>query len=498
MRRAALLLAALSLAGPGVDRLGAQDVGTPAARGPQSRAREAARDAAMPQAAGFWRMLDDPVLDRLVAEALSANPDLGAVEARVAGARAERFQSVLDLAPVVTASGGYTRQRISGASFPGLDGRLPDQEFWEAGVLMSWELDAFGRLRRTLEGRSALADAATEDVRDTRVLLAAEVAERYFRLLGDEDRLAVARRNAENQRRTLDLTIERLEGGQGTAVDMERARAQLSATLAAIPALESSIAAARHRIAVLVGREPGAEIEALADVGTPAEIRDAAEIGDPRELEAPGATTRLPSLPVDLAIPEVDALVRRRPDILGAERRLMASAAFVGAARAEYLPRVTIGGAAGYTAGAFDDIGGSGTWRYAVGPVISWPLFDLGRVKAKVDAAESEESAAERRYRATVLRALEEVETSLVAYRRARERLEHLEGAAVASERATELARLRFEGGAADFLEVLDAERTQLENQDRLSAGRTEAATALVVVFRALGGAWPGEGDGSP
>ncbi|MGH7540330.1 MAG: TolC family protein, partial [Gemmatimonadota bacterium] len=344
----------------------------------------------------------------------------------------------------------------------------------EAGVQMSWELDAFGRLRRSLEGRSALVDAAREDVRDTRMLLAAEVADAYFRLRGDQDRLAVARRNAANQRQTLDLTIERLEGGQGTAVDSERARAQLSTTLAAIPALESSMAASRHRIAVLVGREPGAHIEALEAAVTPVE------------------------LPEELVIPDADSLVRKRPDVLGAERRLAASAAFVDAARAEYLPRVTIVGGAGYTAGAFDDLGDSGTLRYAIGPVISWPLFDLGRVKAGVDAAESEESVAQRRYQGAVLRALEEVETSLVAYHRARERLEYLEDAAVASERATELARLRFAGGATDFLEVLDAERTQLENQDRLSGGRTEATTALVAVFRALGGAWPEGTGGSP
>jgi multidrug efflux system outer membrane protein len=165
----------------------------------------------------------------------------------------------------------------------------------------------------------------------------------------------------------------------------------------------------------------------------------------------------------------------------------------VGSAKAEYLPRFSLQGGAGYTAEAFDAIGDSGTFRYGVGAVVEWPLFDLGRVKARVDAAQAEEAEVRELYANTVLEAREEVETSIVGYNMARERLKHLADAADASERATELARLRFESGATDFLEVLDSERRLLEAQDGLSAGRTEAATALVDVFRAFGGVWPEE-----
>lgn len=416
----------------------------------------------------LWRALGDTTLERLVTDALAANPDLRAADARVRAARALRTTARLDLRPSVTASGGYTRQRVSSALVPGAGGSLPDQDLWDAGVRMSWEVDVFGRGRRTLRGRGALVDAAEEDVRDVRVLLAAEVARAYFDLRGAQDRLSVALRNAENQRRSLQVTRVRLEAGRGTGLDTERAQAQLSSTLAAVPVQQAAIAAAQHRIGVLLGRAP-------ASVAT----------------ELDGAAP-LPPLPVLRPAAEPGALARLRPDVRVAERQLQAQAAFVSAARAESLPRFSVGGVAGFTSGSLDGLGGSGTPRYAIGPVVSWPLFDLPRVRAGVAAARAGEAEAAARYDQAVLRAMEEVETSAVAYTRAREALVHLEEAAAASERATALARLRYEEGGTGFLEVLDAERTQLEAQDRLSAGRTEAAQGLVAVYRALGGRWPG------
>jgi outer membrane protein TolC len=150
-----------------------------------------------------------------------------------------------------------------------------------------------------------------------------------------------------------------------------------------------------------------------------------------------------------------------------------------------------VGATAGYTGSTFESLGDEATKRYAIGPVVTWPALNLGRVKAGVDAARANEAAARARYQATVLRALEEVETSLVAYRKARERLDALDDAARASARAADLARRRFEEGASDFLQVLDAERTLLEAEDRRALGRTEASTGLVGVYRALGGTWP-------
>jgi NodT family efflux transporter outer membrane factor (OMF) lipoprotein len=326
-------------------------------------------------------------------------------------------------------------------------------------------------VRRSVRGRAALADAAQEEVRDVRVLLTAEVADAYFELRGAQDRLAVARRNAENQRGTLDLTLRRLEGGRGTELDSERARAQLSTTLAEVPTLEAAVDAARYRLGVLTARD--AASLGIGDSVAPPTL--------PTDVAAAGSRGAADSL--------VRAIVHRRPDVRGAEQQVAARAAFVGAARAEYLPRLSIGGASGYTSSALDRFGNVGTPRFAIGPVVSWPALDIGRVRAGVDAARAGEEEARAAYEGAVLRAVGEVETSLSAYRRSRERLAQLDAAAAASARAAELARLRFTEGASDFLQVLDAERTLLDAQNRRAVGHAEATARLVAVYRALGGA---------
>jgi len=416
----------------------------------------------------FWKSLGDTTLTRLVNAAVKSSYDMAAARARLSGARAERTRTALDFAPTVTAAASYTRQRLASASFPGnFTASFPDQNVWDAGLQLSWELDVFGRIRKSTQGQGALIGAAEENVADAQVLLSAELAGAYFDLRGAQDRLQVARRNAENQQHTLDVTLQRLEAGRGNEFDSERARAQLNSTLAGIPTLESSIAAIEHRIAVLVGR-PATGLDA-----------DGAE------------RIAMPALPDSIVVPSPDIVVRRRPDVRSAERGLAASNAFVGAAKAEYLPRISIGGGAGYVGNSWDALSNSNTPRYAIGPVISWPALNLGRVKAGVDAARAQEAEAEAYYRKTQLQASEEIASTVVAYNKARQSLEYLQAAANASERAAGLARLRFDEGASDFLQVLDAERTMLEAQDRLATGRTAATTSLVALYRALGGAMP-------
>jgi multidrug efflux system outer membrane protein len=428
------------------------------------------QDRELTPSVAFWRTLGDTTLQRLVGEVVKSNDDVIAARARLRGARAARLDAALDFAPTVTATASYTRQRLSSVGFPGGFGGgsvFPDQNVWDAGLQLSWELDVFGRIRKSTQGRGALISAAEEDVQDLQVLLTAELAVAYFDLRGAQDRLQVARRNAENQQHTLEVTVQRLDAGRGNAFDSERARAQLNSTLAGIPTLEASIAAVQQRIAVLVGRQ-------------------AAELAD-----TTGGRASMPNLPASVVVPSADAVVRLRPDVRSAERQLAAGSAFVGAAKAAYLPRISIGGGMGYVSNTFQSLGNSNMPRYAIGPVISWPALNLGRVKAGVDLARAQEAEAEAYYRKTRLQAHQEIETSVFAYNKARESLEYLEAAAGASERAAALARLRFDEGATDFLQVLDAERTMLEAQDRLAAGRTAATTGLVAVYRALGGALP-------
>jgi outer membrane protein, multidrug efflux system len=413
----------------------------------------------------FWKRLADTTLERLVGEVVKSNHDVAAAEARVRGARAARTQTALDFAPTVYATASYTRQRYASASFPGNVGgstAFPDQTVWDAGLQLSWELDLFGRIRKSTQGKNALVGAAEEDVRDLHVLLSSELAINYFELRGEQDRLRVARKSAENQQHTVDVTLQRLQAGRGSEFDYERARTQLNATLAAIPALEASVRTIEHRIAVLIGHEVTG-------------------------LEQSSDAYASPALPDSVQVPNADVAVRRRPDVRSAERELAAGNAFVGASKAEYLPRITVGGAAGYVGTSFDALSNSNTPRYAIGPVVSLPL-NVGRVKAGVDQARAQQAEADAYYRKTELQAREEIATSVVAYNKARQSLDYLEAAATASERAATLARLRYEEGASDLLQVLDAERTMLATQDRLAAARTAARNGLVTLYRAMGG----------
>jgi len=413
--------------------------------------------------ADHWRRLGDTTLDRLMDQALRANQEIRLIEARVRGARAFRLAAGLDLAPTVTFAGGYSRQRLPRSVASAGPGTFPDQDIWDGGVDASWELDLFGRLRNGYKAQGGFVAAAQEDLRDVQTVLLADLARAYFDLRGAQEQLDVARRNGANQRRTLEVTRQRLDAGRGTAFDTERAQAQLSFTLATVPGLEARVAAAQHEIGVLVGRAPATVAGELA------------------------ASAPLPALPATIDIANPDSVVRRRPDVMAAERRLGAERALVRSARADYLPRVTLAGSAGFSATTFDSLGDRGSFRYAVGPVVTWPLLNLGRVKAGVDASRARRDEAEARFELTVLQAQQEVESALIRYRSAQARVVQIEAAAVASERAAELARLRFTEGAADFLQVLDAERTQLEAQDQLAQARTDAATAYAALYRAVG-----------
>jgi len=416
--------------------------------------------------AAFWTQFGDATLDRLIDEALAANHDLRIALAHLVEARADRHHSQFDLAPTVTASGGYTKQEFPAVSSP--TGTTFNQQFYDAGFDAFWELDFFGRIRRNIEAKSAQVEGAEASLRDAQVSVTAEVARTYFELRGEQARFAVTWRNVENQRATLQLTQARLEAGRSTELDTARAQAQLSATLTTIGPLEAAIARSIHRLSVLTGQQP----EALRDLLAP-----------PREL---------PQLPMITAIGDPAGLLRRRPDIRVAERQLAASTALVGAAIADYFPKVTFTGNFSYAAAVPSQLGTSASRGYVIGPGITWAAFDLGRVRAEVTGSRARADAALAGYEQTVLRALEETENALITHARTRDSLTDAAAAAASSQTAARIARTRYEGGLVDFLDVLDAERTQLVDEDRLAQSRTDAATSLVAVYKALGGGWQG------
>ncbi len=415
----------------------------------------------------WWRGFSDERLNRLVELAIAGNYDLRIAMARLREARALRSETRFDLFPIVTSETSFTKQRLSEVLAPPPEER--DVDFFSTGFDMTWELDFFGRVRRSIEARSAEVGAAEATRRDVIVSLLAEVARNYFELRGTQHQLEVALRNAANQQQTLDLTIALLEGGRGTELDTSRARAQLNSTLAIIPPLETAIKRALNRLGVLTGQQPTA-LEP--------------ELSEPMPL---------PHTPNLVAIGSPEDLLRRRPDIRVAERNLAAATALIGVATADLFPRVTVAGNFSLQAVSFTNIGTSGSDAYFLSPRIFWAAFDLGRVRARIQAADARADAALAQYELTVLTALEETENALVDFGRQQKRQGFLRTSAEASEKAAELARLRFQYGVTDFLTVLDAERTLLEAQDRLAESETRTATALIAVYKALGGGWQAE-----
>jgi multidrug efflux system outer membrane protein len=416
--------------------------------------------------AQFWTLLNDPVLDRLVSDALAANKDLAQAAGNLRASRAAARLTGFDAYPTVTAGGSYQRTRESSHQLPGATVEQRTIDTYDVGFDAVWELDFFGRVRRSKEAARAEAGAAEATLRDAIVIVTAEVARNYCVLRGLQDQLTVAERNEANQRQTLQLTQTRLDAGRGTQLDVARAAAQLATTESTIPPLRISIATTVHRLSVLTGRQPNELLPELS------------------------ASAPMPTLPALSAIGGPEALLRRRPDVRVAERSLAAATARIGVSVADLFPRITFIGSASYNSGTWRDVGSSDSQSYSLGPSITWAAFDLGRVRARIGIARADTDVALAGYEAAVLNALEDAENSLVSYGESQRREATLERAATQSTTAARLARQRFEGGLSDFLSVLQAERDALAAEDSLAQGRTQTATSLIAVYKALGGGW--------
>jgi len=413
----------------------------------------------------YWTGFGDQLLDSLVNDALAHNNDLAAAEANLRAARAERRLAGFDLFPTVTAAAAYTHQLDAQQELPGVDQHDRQFDTADAGFQGLWELDLFGRVRRNVEAARADVGVAAATLQDARVSIIAEVTRNYFVLRGLQDQLDLTQRNADSQFASLKLTRVRLEAGRGNELDTSRAEAQWQTTLSSIPTLQTSIATTIYRLSVLTGRQPGA-------------------------LSAKLAPQPMPTLPALNSIGTPEQLLRRRPDVRVAERRLAGATARIGVAAGDLFPKVTLVGSIGYLAPTFGQFGQEDSRFFTAGPSITWAAFDLGRVRARIGSAEALTDAALANYQAAVLNALEDTEGALISFGRSQLRRDALQVAATASDKASDLARRRFEGGLIDFLEVLDAERTALSADLLLSQSRTDTATSLVAVYKALGAGW--------
>ena len=414
--------------------------------------------------ARWWHGFGDPVLDRLVADALAANLDLAQARARLREARARRGVAGAALAPSVDASLSGSRSRSSGQSGSG-----STRELYSAGFDASWELDVFGGLRRSVEAAQADLEASVESLSDTRVSLAAEVALNYIDLRTAEQRLAIAEESIAYRGENHQIIRWRQQAGLVSELDLAQATTDLESTRAVLPPLRTAVIEAKNRLAVLLGRNPG-ELESLVHADRPIPLA-AAEI--------------VAAIPADT--------LRQRPDVRVAERRLAAQTARLGEAEAARYPSFRLSGSLGLEALELDALADRDANTRSLFGGITAPVFNAGRIAANIEIQDALVEQARLAYRAAVLAALEEVENALTAVANTDARRAKLAEAAAAARTTLAIAEYRYASGLADFLSVLDAQRTQLSLDEQLAGSTGELARAQVRLYKALGGGWSTE-----
>jgi NodT family efflux transporter outer membrane factor (OMF) lipoprotein len=412
----------------------------------------------------WWRLYQDPVLDRLVDDALKANTDLRVALANVEKARALLRESQADRLPQtsIDAAGQYRRLPAQQA-LPGTD-----RQGWnyDAGLSVSYEVDLAGRVRRSIEASRADADAAQGAADAVRVAVVTETTRAYANASSAAERIEVAQRTLELLDKTAVLTTKRFEAGRTSRFDVARVEALRNQQSATIPALSAERDAALLRLAFLTGRVP-------ADL-------------------PPQVGLRAASLRLDHPVPVGDgrALLARRPDVREAERKLAAETARIGVATAELYPQITLGGSIGSTGNSLGDIFGGGPLRWLAGPLLSWAFPNMAGARARVAQAQASTRAALAGFDGTVLRALQETETALSAYSHALERRQALEDAAKQARVAANISQAQLREGRVDFLAVLDSERTLAAAEADLALANAQVADRQIDLFKALGGGW--------
>ena len=459
-------------------------------QGTQDRAAQHSLPVAEPVDPEWWAVLGDPVLTGLMQRVASSNLDVRAASIRLAEARAQRGVAAAAASPQVNGNLSYTRERPStngvisligaGQGSPatssnglgGTGGGIPSRtalgafDLFQGGFDAAWELDLWGRVRRSVESADAQVEAGTEARRNTLVTSLAELARDYVQLRGLQETGRITHRNLAIAQENAHLTDERARGGLATDLDVANARAQAESTAANLPLLEQQQAQTGNAIALLLGMPPGAL---------------AADLSPPRPV--PPVPPRVPTgLPSELA--------RRRPDIRQAEAQLHAATADIGQAEADFYPHITLSGSIALQAVQFRDLGSWNSRTFGLGPSVSIPIFEGGRLRRTLELRKAQQQQAALNYQRTVLQAFHEVDNALLAYRAEQDRRDRLAAAVAQGRRALGLAQARYRQGVSDYLEVLTAQRTVLAAEQQLADSTTTVSINLVALYKALGGGW--------
>ena len=430
---------------------------------PASGVRAESADA--PSLAAWWTTLNDPQLNEFIERAVAQNKTVKQARARVIQARAQRAVAAGGFWPSIdgTASGSRTESKSNFNQNGEVVGNVG--ESYSTGVSAAWELDLFGGQRRSFEAATANLAASEADLRDVMVVLLGDVALSYVGVRTAQSRLDFAERNLESQREALDITRWRAEAGLTTVLDVEQANANYEQTRAQIPTLQSSLVQNMNRLAVLTGQTPGA-LEGSLQVRKP-----------------------IPTAPVDIVAGVPADVLRRRPDVRSAERRLAAQTAQVGVATAALYPSFTLNGSISWQSLTASDLL-DGARNERSGLSLRLPIFSGGALRANIRVQNALVDQAVATYESTVLSVYEEVENALDAWTSEQRRHEALIQAVASARRAADLALVQYNSGLVDFQTVLNADRQLISLEDSLAVSDGEIASNLIRLYRALGGGW--------
>lgn len=449
--------------------------------------------AAAPLSTAWWTSFKDPELVRLEDRVAAANLDLEVASIRLAESRSQRNITGSQLFPTLDGSASLTREQASAngvlseagvaaapvsaasaangtgsgiAAAPSGSKASSPFNLWQAGFDSSWELDLWGRVRRSVEAADASVESQADARRDLLVSTMAEVARDYIQLRGTQTVRAITLDNLTAAKDIERVTRERMANGLATELDVAEASAQVASENALLPQLEQEEAETINRLSFLLGQPPGA-------------LRAELQVAMPVPPTPPAVPVGLPS-----------ELARRRPDIREAEAELHGATAEIGVAKADFYPSITLSGSASLQALQYDQLGNWASHQFAIGPSLTLPIFEGGRLKATLNLRKEQQQEAAVNYQRTVLSAWHEIDNALTAYSAEQQRRGRLAASVAEDQKALTLAQAQYEGGINSFLQVLTAERSLLSAQQDLADSTTAISTNLVSLYKALGGGW--------
>ncbi|RRV05235.1 efflux transporter outer membrane subunit [Pseudomonas sp. v388] len=421
-----------------------------------------------PTSPRWWEVFQDEQLSSLIDRAATANLDVRMAAARLDQSRAARAVIAGEETPQLAGNLGYQRKRNSaeGLNDPsGNAGRAPFSQ-WDGGIGASWELDLWGRVGREVEAADANVQVAENDRRAAVLSLQAEVANDYLQLRGQQHTLSVTRQNLELARNSLKLSRVRLADGVATHLDVAEAAVEVAALESRLPVLEQRQAQLINALGLLLAQTPRT-LQA--------------------ELQAPVAMAAVPAqVPVGLP----SQLAERRPDIRRAAARLHAATASIGVAEGDFYPRIMLSGNVGFQALQLSDFGSWGSRQFGIGPQLSVPIFEGGRLRGMLHLRQAQEQEAALAYQQTVLRAWQEIDDGMSLYNATQLQQRKLEEAVQHNRVALEAAKRQYVEGVVDFVTVLTVQRTLLATEEQWVQSSTTQAQALVGLYCALGGGW--------